>query len=288
MTCRNHPKRRARLRILCAPIALCGVTALAATPEPSAEQCIVGDHAIGCASERSIIELTTPRKNANGLQELVQDKLASGQCRLFDYGERVQVTSTHGNERTQIRRPGDKTSYWIASSWSRPATECQGTPTASALHQKLGLPDAPKQQADADEGAPSFADERAAPSDQPLPPFANVRTPPFSAERAPAFAEDHASPGQRWRDEDDDEDDERIAYDRGSHGPPSLRSRPSRSSRYDDGDDDDGDEDIAYERERPRPRWASRPLPSSRYAHDCAYKPVMSDADLAACSYERR
>lgn len=208
------------------------------TPDPK-DQCIASDGAIGCVSERSLIEITTRRKDTGALKELVQDKLASGQCRLFDYGERVLAVTTHDNERTQVRRRGDKTPYWIATSWSRPAVECEGTPTAAALHQKLGLPEAQKT-ATADE--PDFADDR---------------TPSFREDGAGdrrAFLADRAPP-RDWRGSDRPFDEE---------------------AEY-------GDEDH----ERPPPP-RSGPLRSSRYAHDCRYKPVMSDADVAACRNLRR
>jgi hypothetical protein len=234
----NLPKRRARLRILCSSAAIFTAAASAATPA-AVEQCIVGDGAIGCVSERAIVELTTPRKDAGTLQQLVQDKLASGQCRLFDYGERVQLTSTQGSERTQIRRPGDKASYWIAASWSRPATDCDGTRSAAALHQKLGLPAAHAEQSSADERDPALADER---------------VPSFSDARIRSFADERAAPRHHWDDDDASDDDARYA--------------------------DDGSR-------RPLP-LPSRPLPSSRYAHDCAFKSVMTDADMNACRNVRR
>jgi len=227
----NDLTRRTRLSFVFAPMACCALAASAAAPGEG-EQCIVGDHAIGCSSERAIVELTMPRKDAGALQRLLQDKLASGQCRLFDYGERVQVTSSQGSERMQIRRPGDKSSYWIAASWARPAADCDGTRSASALHHKLGVPDLPAEPADADDRDPSFA-----------------------AERVRSFADQRTAPGQYWNDgdEDDDGDDARYSHD---------RRRP--------------------------PPLASRPLPSSRYAHDCAYKSVMTDAELLACRNPQR
>jgi hypothetical protein len=210
------------------------------------DQCIVGDGAIGCVSERALIELTVRRKDAGTLRELVRDKLISGQCRLFDYGERVWQITAHGTDRTLVRRSGDKTPYWIAGSWSRPAEECKDTPTAAALHQKLGFP-----------RAQSLANEQEA-LDERDRDFSDGRF--FSDERdrdERGFLADRGPPGS-WSDDQDDDDDQSDGLD-------------DRRSPYD----------------RPSPH-RSRPLPSSRYAHDCTYKPVMSDADLNACRNLRR
>ena len=216
MALRGGSKRFFSSCFLCAPMAI-GIAAAQSVASDPAEQCIVGDHAIGCLSERSIAELTTPHKDAGALQQLVQDKIASGQCRLFEFGERVQVTSAHGSERTQIRRAGDKAPYWIASSWSRPAAECDGVPSAAALHRKLGLPDTPRRFVDDDERIETLSDAR-------------------------------QSPAQRWNDDDE----------------------------------------FPYDHARRPPPGPPRQLPSSRYAHDCTFKPVMSDADLIACRNSRR
>ena len=235
---RNHPKRRIDAYVLLAPIASCALAAFAASPDPG-EQCIVGDHAIGCTSERAIVELTMPRKDAGALQQLVRDKLASGQCRLFDYGERVQVTSTEGSERTQVHVSGDHAAYWIPASWSRPAAECDGTRSAAALHRKLGVADALAQASDAGERGPSFDDGRAS---------------AFSDTRVRSFADERVASQRRWDDDDGGDDDERFVDDRARRPPP----------------------------------LPPRALPSSRYAHDCAFKSVMTDADLVACRNVRR
>ena len=219
----NLPKRHTRARLLLAPVAFCAATAYAVTQAPS-DQCIVGDHAIGCLNERSIIELTTPRKDASTLEQLVQDKLASGECRLLDYGERVQVTSANGSERTQVRRFRDTSSYWIPATWARPATECEGTQTASALHQKLGVPDEPVSH-ELDEDA-----------------------------RVASLPEQRGSPPRRWSDDRYGDNEARYADSGGFRPPP----------------------------------WPPRPLPSSRYAHPCEFKPVMTEEDLLACRDLRR
>ncbi len=239
----TRPKRPVRARLLLAPVAICAAAARAASQDP-ADQCIAADHAFGCVSERSIIELTAPRKDAGTLQQLVQDKLASGQCRLLDYGERVQVTSAHGSERTQVRPRGAQASYWIPSSWARPATECEGTPSASALHQKLGLPDERRHEPDDDSRVTTFTDQR---------------TPP-----------------PRW---DDDERPGDARYE---------ARRDAERYGYEDRRYEQDEERYADSRSDRPPPGPSRPLPSSRYAHRCDFKPVMTDADLAACRTLRR
>lgn len=229
-------KHRPVLGILGGLPLLCAVAAQALAAD-SAEQCIVGDRAIGCVSERAIIELTAARKDAGTLKQSVQDKLGSGQCRVFDYGARVQVASAHGNERTQVRLHGEKTLYWIPSSWARPITECEGTRSAAALHQKLGLPDASSQPADADERISSRADAR-----------------------APAEL--------RWDDADDYDDryhDDRYDDDRDNDHRYRNERYSDSDNRY-DGDHDDGDQSVRDRGRRPPPTL-SRPLPSSRYAH---------------------
>ena len=235
MTPYSARKRHPVLQILgCLPL-LSAAAALALAADPT-EQCIVGDRAIGCVSERAIIELTTPRKDAAALKQIVRDKLASGQCRMFDYGARVQAVTTQANERTQVRRHGDKTLYWIPASWARPVTECEGAKSAAVLHQKLGLPDAGSQPADADESISSRADARAP-----------------------------AGPG--W-------DDGRYAdvrYDDDRYDDDRVNDHRYRNERYSDSDnrydgDHDGDQRARDSGRRPPPAL-SRPLPSSRYAH---------------------
>ncbi len=245
----TRPKRPVRARLLLAPVAICAAAARAASQDP-ADHCIAAAHAIGCVSERSIIELTAARKDAGTLQQLVQDKLASGQCRLLDYGERVQVTSTHGSERTQVRPRGAQASYWIPSSWARPATECEGTPSASALHQKLGLPDERRHEPDDDTRVTTFTDQR---------------TPP-----------------PRWDDDDERRGDARHDARRDADRPDGYR-RDAERYEYEDRRYEQDEERYADSPSDRPPPGPSRPLPSSRYAHRCDFKPVMTDADLAAC-----
>ena len=123
-------KRRA-LAILC-------ITAHAHSESP--ERCIVADRAIGCIDERSVIELTTPRKDVNGVRSLVRQKLATGQCRLFGYGEHVSLLSASTVERTAVRRAGDRAIYWLPASWTQPAEQCEPDMSSTTLFAKLGLP----------------------------------------------------------------------------------------------------------------------------------------------------
>jgi hypothetical protein len=230
----------------------------------TADQCIVGDRAIGCVSERSIIELTIPRKDAAALRNLVDEKLASGQCRLFAYGERVSLISTKGTERSFVRRPGDKASYWIPSSWSRPASECESNASAATLHRKLGLQE------------PSLAQTDAEPSNTDL-------------------ADNDAQPYTRSRDDDagfhEDYDERRFSQihddDRMSYPP---NEPPPFAHRRGADDAIDAHDISALDGPPPLARWPSRPLPSTTYAqrYRCTYKPVMSDAEVASCRDESR
>lgn len=145
------------MRLAVVLAALAGM-APAAAGDPET-RCIVGDDAIGCHAETTLVELTGG--DAGALRRLVRDRIDSGQCRLFAYGERVRVTSAH-DERMQFLRPGDRTTWWMPSSWLRPASDCADTPTAAALRHKLGLPEhsAPAE----DERFDASADERTAQS----------------------------------------------------------------------------------------------------------------------------
>ena len=305
------PKRHVGLRLLVARLALCALTTQAATvatqavtPAAATDQCIAADRAIGCSSERSLIELITPRKNASAIQELVQDKLASGQCRLLDYGERVTVTTAHGADRLQVRRSADKASYWIASSWARPASECQETKSAAALHQKLGLPDQPGAPDDEDRSAP-FADngtprvDRGA-ADRDDDSF--LQDPRYLAERRAqsrgAYGDDgydderarsryFSADGAHSRYFEDERG--RNSYDDRARSRYFANEYPPRWQRRDDDEDDENEDDrFAYDQRGRPPPWPSHPLPSTRYAHRCDFRSVMSDADMIACRKLRR
>jgi hypothetical protein len=306
------------MRLYFAPLLLCA--AAHATPADTTEQCIVADHAIGCRSERAIVELTT--RHDGTLPQLVQDRLASGQCRAFDYGERVRRTASHGNDLVQVRRPGDKTAYWIPSAWSHPASDCADTPTAAALHKKLGLPDATPWPPEEDERIASFTDQRGLPSRTHGDDYGNDDYGDVDDGYGDARYDDEGYRDTGYGDNDrdysnqDPDDREGAGRDDGNHYIDN-RSRVersyvdrSRSERVERSDSDhvdrpdadrshvdrypgehdthhhyataDDDDFIRDDRRRPPP-WPSRPLPSSRYAH-CDN--ARSDAE--GCAHLRR
>jgi len=133
-------RRRARLRGLCVIPALCAMATNIAEAANAPDQCIVTDRAIGCTSERATIDLATPRKDAGAMRDLVRQKLESGQCRLFGYGERVYLVSSKSPDRSAIHRVGDRTTYWLPASWTRPAAECEANASSASLQAKLGMP----------------------------------------------------------------------------------------------------------------------------------------------------
>jgi len=133
----DHPRTAsAPCRVMGA--VLC-VWASAAGAADAPDHCIVGDNAIGCRSERTIAQLTAFRGNADSLRETIDEQVASGACRLFAYGERVYSTEVDGKTNATVRRPGDASTYFMPSSWSRPASECTDMPTAAAMQKKLGV-----------------------------------------------------------------------------------------------------------------------------------------------------
>ena len=140
MTFAKPSKRRRQLRGLYVLPALCAMAANAATTANAPDQCIVTDRAIGCTSERATIDLATPRKDAGAMRDLVRQKLESGQCRLFGYGERVYLVSSKSPDRSAIHRVGDRTTYWLPASWTRPAGECEANASSASLQAKLGMP----------------------------------------------------------------------------------------------------------------------------------------------------
>jgi hypothetical protein len=297
-TCRIKTRSFIAMRLFLAPLLLCAAThaALADTTE----QCIVADHAIGCVSERAIVELTT-RHDGSTLPQLVQDRLASGQCRAFDYGERVRRTASHGDDLVQVRRAGEKAAYWIPAAWSHPASDCADTPTAAALHRKLGLPDTTPQPqpSDEDERIASFAEAYA------LPPRTDGDE--YGDDRYGDAGYDDEDYSERGYGDDDRGHGNPDVNDRGGAGRDDgdryVDNRPrverayvdrSRSDRVDRSDSEHVDRsdaerfhadrypgehdtnhhyaaaDDAYITRRDRlrpPPWPSRPLPSTRYAH---------------------
>jgi len=135
------PSRRGRqLRGLYVLPALCAMATNMAEAANAPDQCIVTDRAIGCTSERATIDLATPRKDAGAMRDLVRQKLESGQCRLFGYGERVYLVSSKSPDRSAIHRVGDRTTYWLPASWTRPAGECEANASSASLQAKLGMP----------------------------------------------------------------------------------------------------------------------------------------------------
>jgi hypothetical protein len=321
MTFAKPRKRRPRLRGLCVLPALCAMTANVATAANAPDRCIVTDRAIGCISERATIDLATPRKDAGAMRDLVRQKLESGQCRLFGYGERVYLVSGKDTERTAIHRVGDRTTYWLPASWTRPAGECEANASSASLQAKLGMP------GDA------------------LPQQTLSTTPPEDIDRNSvvergdyAYRSDDDRSGRVYRSNDDrservyrDEDDrsarvhrddvplrregsDRQDYaDRNSdfeYGGDDWRRREwdrrnpaySRNGHADEQSryrDDDG-RSASDNRHPPRGLPPSHaPLASSTYAHmhpgrdvpgaaPCVYKPVMTREDLAACREPRR
>jgi hypothetical protein len=131
--------RRRAGRLVVALAALCSAGSCAAVEAP--DHCIVGDNAIGCRSEQTIAQVTSFRGDADALRDAIGANLSSGSCRLFEYGERVQVTGHQGSELNAVRLPRDAESYWMPASWSRPAAECAANASARTIEKKLGMPE---------------------------------------------------------------------------------------------------------------------------------------------------
>jgi hypothetical protein len=109
--------------------------------EVAADHCIVGESVFGCRSERDIEQIISYHDDVAALREALVMTLAAGVCTPFADGERVIVTGHSAqSDRTEVQRPGDTESYWIAGSWSRPARDCSQGPSRS-LYAKLGLPE---------------------------------------------------------------------------------------------------------------------------------------------------
>jgi len=242
--------------------ALIGLVACQASVAATAgDYCIVGDNAIGCHSEGSLAALTTRYKDPATLRDVVNGKIISGECRFFSYGERVSLVTTHGVDRVSVRRRGDKAAYWMPESWSRPATECEANTSAATLRKKLGLQEPAVAQTDA-----SPADEGVADNDE-------FRTYTRRRDEDSRFHQDYDERFAQMRDDD------RFPY------PPGERTSFAHGRGGDDDDAIDG-----HDGPPPIARRPSRPLPSATYAHRyrCTYKPVMSDAEVAACRDEGR
>jgi hypothetical protein len=203
-TCRSVPATatRVRARTFVVAMALAGSAGVAAAASDDSVRCIVGDNAIGCADEAALIRLID-RTDAGTLRRRLQQKLDSGQCRLFAYGERVLAGTAH-DARVQVHGPGERAAWWMPASWSVPATACAETPNVAALQRKLGL-EAPALPID-EQGRRGLADER-------------------------------GSTSRDWNDDDDSEyrdgdaDGEDQRWQRRRRPPPGP-TRPLPSSRY--------------------------------------------------------
>ena len=116
---------------------LCAATARAA---PAPDHCIVGEAVFGCRSEAEVAQITSYRGDAEALHQMIAENVASGVCEMFQVGEPVYMTSAPSHaELAAVRRPRDTLSYWMPSSWSRPAAECAAYSTSRTLREKLGL-----------------------------------------------------------------------------------------------------------------------------------------------------
>lgn len=116
---------------------LCAATANAA---PAPDRCIVGEAVFGCRSEAEVAQITSYRGDADALRQMIAEDVASGVCEMFTVGEPVYMTNAANHtELTAVRRPRDTLSYWMPSSWSRPAAECSAYSTSRTLREKLGL-----------------------------------------------------------------------------------------------------------------------------------------------------
>ena len=267
-------KRRAR-QSACALAVLC-VTAHA-TSEP-ADRCIVADRAIGCIDERSTTELMTPRKNNDSVRALVRQKLQSGQCRLFNYGERVSFVSAKGSEHTAVRRPGDRNTWWLPASWTQPATQCDADASSATLFAKLGL------------HSPHNAPASSAMSRLPYSPsdedslhveYANRDEHSDTAETVESRApHDQAAPQQQSRDDPPPRNAIRIEFERED----SRFRTANRPEPY--------APDEAFGRDAPPPQHA--PLRSSIYARSrrpprnppqgsCTSGVIVTDDDIDPC-----
>ncbi len=128
------------LQRACIALSLALICAGIRAEVPAPDHCIVGESVFGCRSERDVAQITEFRGDADELKERIATDVASGDCRMFDPGERVFLTGVAADaQRAAVRRPGDAVSYWMPSSWSRPAAECAAHATPRSLREKLGL-----------------------------------------------------------------------------------------------------------------------------------------------------
>jgi hypothetical protein len=289
-------------------LALVPVFCAAADPH---DQCIVSDGAIGCISERATIDLAAPRKDAGAIRDVVRQKLDSGQCRRFGYGERVHLISSKGTgvgskdtERNAVRRIGDRTIYWLPASWTRPASECEPHASSATLQAKIGMSDNTIAQesgdsespdeianngtrdrlADRGDAMPRIEDERHEGTDRQEPPTRNdaadSRGPPNRT-----FDADRYGYAWRLRDSDRNESDRyRRVWDR--------RNPAYSRDRYADDRSQPRDDDDRYAREEPRSRGGdARFARDDRYLSPRRYSPPDAPAQrapLASSTYAHR
>lgn len=129
-----------RLPRACTALSLALFCAGIRAAAPAPDHCIVGESVFGCRSELAVAQITSFRGDADELREKIATDVASGDCRMFDQGERVFLVDVGPDaQRAAVRRPGDAVSYWMPASWSRPAAECGAYATRRSLREKLGL-----------------------------------------------------------------------------------------------------------------------------------------------------
>lgn len=139
-----HPSlfdwRRLALATLAAIGSASSVTA-AESADGHAEHCIVGQSVFGCRSERDLEQIIGYHDDVTALREALAMNIASGNCYSFADGERVLfLQHSAGSDLTAVRRPDQSEAFWIAASWSRPASDC-GNNASRSIYAKLGLPE---------------------------------------------------------------------------------------------------------------------------------------------------
>jgi hypothetical protein len=129
------------LRSAALVLALAGYDASAAAPVAGStpDHCIVGTNAIGCVDPLAIDKLTAGVDDPVALRQQLEQQLGAGTCTLFEYGERVYVVATDRSGHASVRRPDDTATYWMPSSWPRPAEECRRNASQATLDHKTGV-----------------------------------------------------------------------------------------------------------------------------------------------------
>jgi hypothetical protein len=113
-------------------------TCCTAAGEP--DRCIVGANAIGCVDPLIVDKITAGVDDPFALRDEIKNAIDAGTCSVFAYGERVFTTSSDADGRSAVRRPDDTASYWMPSSWSRPASECRRNASQESLGKRVGVP----------------------------------------------------------------------------------------------------------------------------------------------------